>query len=147
MGKFNEGDIIRRTNNDWGQVPVGTICKVTSVDNEDSIQHIYTDAYPYSLNPGNFELVFPKKWYIRGSEELARWQKYEMEDKCNCGLWSNYYSYYLIDDDLIYGWVYYENSRLLPDDYTVITFEQFQKNVVNKFQHRKPFKLTRNGKF
>lgn len=142
MGKFNEGDIIRRTNNNWAPVPIGTICKVTSVGYEDSIQHIYTDAYPYSLNPGNFELVFPKKWCIRGSEELGHWQIYDMEDKCNCSLLSKHYFYYLIDEDLINGWVYHE-KRTLPNDYTEITFEQFQKYVVNKFQHRKPFKLHR----
>ena len=139
MGMFNEGDIIRRTNNYWGQVPVGTICKVTSVVYEDSIQHIYTDVHPYSLNPDNFELVFPKKWCIRGSEELRHWQKYDMNDQCNSSFYQNDFFYYLIDDELIDEWDYIERP---PDGYTEITFQQFQIYILKK-NIRKPFKLNR----
>jgi len=137
MGKFNEGDIVKRINDYSNSIPVNTICKVSHSRD----RHIRIEGHVTLFFSDNFELVFPKKWYIRGSQELAHWQKNDMEDECNCGLWSDYYFYYLIDDDLINGWNYYEN-RISPDDYIEITFEQFEEFVLKK-NIRKPFKLTR----
>jgi hypothetical protein len=135
MGNFNKGDIIRRNSGNESILPLGTICEIKRfIGGKISIVGSYN-----TYVSDNFELVFPKKWCIRGSDELRHWQKYDMNDQCNSSFYQNDFFYYLIDDELIDEWDYIERP---PDGYTEITFQQFQIYILKK-NIRKPFKLTR----
>jgi hypothetical protein len=73
--------------------------------------------------------VLPKKWCIRGSLELSRWQVFEKNNECNCSLGNNHYFYVnktSVLDNM--SWLFYEIK--IPAGYTEITMEQFREHVL-----------------
>lgn len=72
-------------------------------------------------------MKIPKKWYIKGCVELEEWGRKQKEVNC---AFSFPYNYHTHDYNLLI-WDY---SEYLEDvvGYTEITFEEFEKYILNK---------------
>lgn len=80
-----------------------------------------------------FEL--PEKWCIKGCDKLDKYQKVELQGKSNYCL--NYIDYYYYNNSIdldLKKWKYFE--KYIPEDYTEITFEQFERYVLNKVESK-----------
>ena len=123
MSRFQIGDLVRRVTEETPFIKIGSIGIVTNYSDGSVIQ-INNDNWFFTYN---FELVFPKKWFIKGSEELHLWQFHDMNNDTNCGLYHPDYCYYLEGNNLL-EWSYC--IRRTPNDRTEITFEQFKEFVL-----------------
>jgi len=70
----------------------------------------------------------PKKWCINGSKDLADWQYVDMKNCCSAYL-DDKDCYYFLSDSTLYHW---EKEYSKPNDYTVISFDEFLRYVVGK---------------
>ncbi len=78
------------------------------------------------------EFVLPEKWCIRGSHDFNRWIcKWDSENGQNtinvAGIDNNLF-FYNPDIKITKNWNY---SIFIKENYTEITFEQFQQHVLN----------------
>lgn len=99
---------------------------------DESIQfdQTYSGAFynNYNLPELTFQEFFDRyvKWCIRGSKELAKWERVVMNGRCDYFLNAKENYYFPKTKDLIY----WNAVHKLPETYIELTFEQFEKYVL-----------------
>lgn len=72
------------------------------------------------------DFILPKKWCIKGSPKMMRWQTGDMDNKCSA-LFSSYSDHYYTSDPKLEKWHITDGGPYG----TLITFDQFVKYVYN----------------
>lgn len=99
----------------------------------------YCAKYPTILTLEQWDaivnpFVLPKKWYIKGSQELHEWSLAELENKQNVRF--DYSIDYFFEPDISFlKWRFCTDNTLLQEEgYTEITFDQFKEHVLSKYE-------------
>lgn len=116
--------------------------KGDNIDLNLSVISVINLEVPIKEENMNKEVRIPQKWVIRGCPELKNYEKTTLNGNCSCGLYYDSYYYYNSTSNLgLKDWNYFSSYNLIPSDFEEITFEFFEKYILNQEKMEKGFEI------